>query len=316
MATFLLLTTLVSAQLLPPGVSLETQTSVSVGGQTEVKPDSQNKCPEPYTARTEGGKTICVNTTASTEVNGQVTTQAVKPVNGKCPSAYTLSADGESCTKPGVEVSGELGQQVVGSGTFTVAPNAQTGECPAGYLVGVNACLKTNVSARAGTETKVVLDSGASVSASAEEAAVTVNNAEGLSVAIAEGLSVTVEAGSQKVINEGSSLTVATNAKLELQGGKMVVDGVEVKVMPVTASAKAIEVLQGNFGQVELRPVGNKAYYYFTKEVPAKLFGFIPVSMSLTARVDATNETNVKAGKSWWAFLATEAEATAEATTQ
>ncbi len=334
----------VSLAQVPPSLnpkSYTTDADVRTSDPVIVLPDSKGNCPEFYKSKIiegEGSEAICVkanvtsgptNTGVATGVSGQATTQAVKPVNGQCPSAYTPSPDGLSCFKPWV-ASGELGQQVVGSGQFTVV--AVDGECPEGYLADTKgeACLKPSVNVGLGEH--VVIDMGP-VSMSVEETTaldnkkkVTVDNAAGFSVtvtpstasaggggssgpssvAISEGaaqVTIKVEDG-KKVLTQGRT-EVSTSASIVVDEGKIMIgDGKkELKVMPATAS-RAVEALGKTFDKVELRG----SYYYFIQQVPAKLFGFIPVKLSVSTQVDVENEANVKAGKSWWAFLATEAE--------
>jgi hypothetical protein len=88
---------------------------------------------------------------------------------------------------------------------------------------------------------------------------------------------------------------------------------VEVKVMPETASEKAIEALslhncvEEEGCVIELKEVGEGKYAYEVEtEKDAKLFGLFKTKMHVLAQVDAETGEIIKAKKSWWAFLATE----------
>ena len=97
----------------------------------------------------------------------------------------------------------------------------------------------------------------------------------------------------------------------------------EIKVMPDTASEKALERLrlkvcnEANNCTIELKEVrkGNetKMAYELKRERKAKFFGFIGTKMGVRAQVDAENGEIIKTRKPWWAFLASEPEELEEA---
>jgi hypothetical protein len=90
----------------------------------------------------------------------------------------------------------------------------------------------------------------------------------------------------------------------------------EVKIMPATASARAIEALSlhacsiENNCTIELKEVGKgnqtKLAYMVTAEKEVKLFGFMKVKMKVSSDVDAQTGTVVSSNKPWWAFMAKE----------
>ncbi|MEM4397497.1 MAG: hypothetical protein QW757_02630 [Candidatus Woesearchaeota archaeon] len=100
--------------------------------------------------------------------------------------------------------------------------------------------------------------------------------------------------------------------KVQLSNGK----DAEIKVMPDTASERALERLrlkvctEENNCQIELKEVGNKEQvkvaYEIKAEKQAKLFGLFKTKMQVQAQVDAENGNIIQEKKPWWAFLAKE----------
>lgn len=86
----------------------------------------------------------------------------------------------------------------------------------------------------------------------------------------------------------------------------------EVKVMPETASEKALEVLNAKCEEtgceIELKEVGKKeeakAAYEVKAQKQVKVLGFIKAQMRTQAQVDAETGEVVKTRNSWWGFLA------------
>lgn len=105
---------------------------------------------------------------------------------------------------------------------------------------------------------------------------------------------------------EGSSL------KAKLSNGK----DAEIKVMPNTASEKAIERLRlkncaaENGCTIELKEVGSgeqaKAAYEVKAQKESKVLGLFKAKMEVRAQIDAENGEVIKMNKPWWAFLASE----------
>jgi len=79
----------------------------------------------------------------------------------------------------------------------------------------------------------------------------------------------------------------------------------EIKIMPETASARAIERL-GELGfNVSLKEVGNdKVAYELTAEKEGKMFGLFKVKGKVSVEVDAESGEVIKVKKPWWAFMA------------
>lgn len=94
----------------------------------------------------------------------------------------------------------------------------------------------------------------------------------------------------------------------------------EVKVMPDTASERALERLrlkvcsEEDNCTLELKEVSAKGEsnvslaYELKRERQARIFGFINSKMNVGAEVDAETGEVLKVNKPWWAFLASEPE--------
>jgi len=105
-----------------------------------------------------------------------------------------------------------------------------------------------------------------------------------------------------------------TKLKAKLSNGKFA----EIKIMPDTASEKALERLrmkvcsEENSCQIELKEVGQgeevRATYELKAQKQARLFGIFGTKMQVEAQVSAENGEIIRAKKPWWAFLASEPE--------
>ena len=105
-----------------------------------------------------------------------------------------------------------------------------------------------------------------------------------------------------------------TKLYAELSNGK----NAEIKVMPNTASEKALERLrlkvcsEEQGCNIELKEVGSgeqtKLAYELKTQRQSKVFGLFKAKMQVQAQVDAENGEVIKVKKPWWAFLATEPE--------
>jgi len=86
----------------------------------------------------------------------------------------------------------------------------------------------------------------------------------------------------------------------------------EIKVMPDSASEKALEVLSAKCEEtgceIELKEVGKgnetKAAYEVKAKKEVKVLGFINAQMRTQAQIDAGTGEVVKTRNSWWGFLA------------
>jgi hypothetical protein len=122
-----------------------------------------------------------------------------------------------------------------------------------------------------------------------------------------------VEAKSNMQIgSEYDSAQNKTMLKTQLSNGM----NAEIKVMPNTASQKAIERLQlkvcnsENNCSIELKEVGkgeqSRAAYEVQAQKEARVLGLFKTKMQVQAQIDAETGEIIKSKKPWWAFLAAE----------
>ena len=109
-------------------------------------------------------------------------------------------------------------------------------------------------------------------------------------------------------------MQVKGQEKLEEKEGKTFMNGKEIKVMPETASARALEVLGAKCAErnctIELKEVGKgnetKIAYEVKTEKEVKVLGFIKTKMQVEAQVDAETGEVIQTKRPWWSFLAKE----------
>jgi predicted DNA-binding antitoxin AbrB/MazE fold protein len=122
-----------------------------------------------------------------------------------------------------------------------------------------------------------------------------------------------VEAESVMEVNqEQDQVQNKTKLKVHLSNGR----NAEIKIMPNTASQRAIERLQlkvcssENDCTIELKEVGNgeqaKVAYEIKAQKEARVFGMFKTKMQVQAQIDAETEEVIQAKKPWWAFAAVE----------
>lgn len=135
-------------------------------------------------------------------------------------------------------------------------------------------------------------------------------NGEKLSYS-SEGTKTKIQSGEHTATCEGCNLN-EENGKLKatMSNGQ----NAEIKVMPDTASEKALERLRmtscdGNC-TIELKEVGTggqtKMAYEVQAQKEARVFGIFKTKMDVEAQVDAETGEVIKSKKPWWAFLASE----------
>jgi hypothetical protein len=79
----------------------------------------------------------------------------------------------------------------------------------------------------------------------------------------------------------------------------------EIKIIPETASERAVERLGELNFTVELKEVGaNRTAYEIRGEKQGKMLGLFKIRANLSVEVDAETGEFVKVRKPWWAFLA------------
>ncbi|MFA4960470.1 MAG: hypothetical protein WC548_02295 [Candidatus Pacearchaeota archaeon] len=121
-----------------------------------------------------------------------------------------------------------------------------------------------------------------------------------------------VEANSSLEIDQEQDNQNRTKLKINLSNGR----NAEIKIMPNTASERAIERLQlkncnpDNNCTIQLKEVGNgnqtKVAYEIKAEKESRILGFIKTKMKVEAQVNAETGEVIQTKKPWWAFVAVE----------
>jgi hypothetical protein len=131
-----------------------------------------------------------------------------------------------------------------------------------------------------------------------------------------------IENGNHRVRSKFSSLEEVEGKvnefKAKLSNGK----DAFVKIMPETASEKAIQALrlnnckEENNCTIELKEVGQgnqiRAAYEIKTQKEGKLFGLFKKNMNVKAQIDAETGELIDKQKPWWAFMASESNQQSE----
>jgi hypothetical protein len=105
---------------------------------------------------------------------------------------------------------------------------------------------------------------------------------------------------------EKDETKVGVKDEIKFKDEKVYINDKEVKVMPDTASEKAIATLQLKKEiEIELKDTG-KPTYEITGEKEVKLFGLFKKGMSIKTEINAETGYIEKTKKPWWSFLAKE----------
>jgi uncharacterized protein (UPF0216 family) len=113
--------------------------------------------------------------------------------------------------------------------------------------------------------------------------------------------------GDQNLCTKWESNCVKEETTVETkEEGKIYINEKEVKIMPDTASEKAIEVLEMKKEiTIELKDVG-KTIYSIEGVKDVKIVGLFEKEMLLKTEIDAETGDIISIEKPWWAFLAKE----------
>ena len=103
----------------------------------------------------------------------------------------------------------------------------------------------------------------------------------------------------------GTTITAETKETVKLDNGKVYLNDKEVKIMPDTASTKALEVLGGKYEKIELKDTGQPVpVYEISGTKMAKFLGLVKVQLTTKTEVDSATGELIKVKKPWWRFLA------------
>ncbi|MBW2989062.1 hypothetical protein KY358_01955 [Candidatus Woesearchaeota archaeon] len=184
---------------------------------------------------------------------------------------------------------------VGGAGAGPALQRAISGE---ENISGIAAAVQARIKAKAGT---YLTEKGKRVELRKE-------NAKRIRLMIGNASAQTMMEMEQEQVQERIKLTA------KLSNGR----NAEIKVMPDTASARAIERLrlkvcsEENNCTIELKEVGagekTRAAYEVQAEKKSRFLGLFRAKMKVRAQVDAESGEVLESKKPWWAFLASEAE--------
>lgn len=109
-----------------------------------------------------------------------------------------------------------------------------------------------------------------------------------------------------KIVSPLKEVIAKTESGLELKEDKIYLNKKEVKIMPDTASEKAIQMLGLKKDvEIELKDVG-KPMYEISGKKEVKILRLIRVNMLVKAKLNAENGELEEIDKPWWSFLVKE----------
>jgi len=241
-----------------------------------------------------------------------------------CPVGCTCSGETTTCpVNPSVCQKGETKQYKCSDGTmvdwcfcgdngvWASAGSPEAGcssvkKCQVGcvcYSNGVMACPMAGKPVQA----SVKATEGVSTQASSETTGTSVTTSVPVTILIGE------DSDGKTTIGNGNIQATSTE-KVRVVENKLFVEGSngknsEIKIMPETASAKAIERLgEVQNVQIELKQVGNgdnaKPTYQVSAQKEVRFLGMFKMKMQVSAQVNSDTGEAVKIQKPWWSFLA------------
>jgi len=141
---------------------------------------------------------------------------------------------------------------------------------------------------------------------------------EDLEVQAEEGTKMRLRVRDAEAHSELSIISEPVQDRIRLHTNLSNGKGAEIKIMPSTASERALERLRlkvcspDNNCTIQLKEVGvgnqTRAAYEVQAEKEARVLGLFKTKMRVQAQVDAESGEVIKSKKPWWAFLASEPE--------
>ncbi len=114
------------------------------------------------------------------------------------------------------------------------------------------------------------------------------------------------ENNSVKLVDNGVVVNFSLNQRVRLDNGRLILNqsGIEreLTILPSQVMSK-LGVSNETVKLIKLGVEDNRTVYKIQEERTARLFGFIPVKLSVESSVDATNGEIVDERKPWWSFL-------------
>jgi hypothetical protein len=128
---------------------------------------------------------------------------------------------------------------------------------------------------------------------------------------INKSINIIMEQNRVRLMEEGSDVMVelALNNQLRLQDNQLILNasGTErnITVLP-TQAMNLVRATNQTIRSIELVIEQERALYNIQEQRTVRLFGLIPIGMTVQSRVDATNNELVSVQKPWWSFLTLE----------
>ncbi len=109
-----------------------------------------------------------------------------------------------------------------------------------------------------------------------------------------------------KLVDNGLVVNLSLNQRVRLEDGRLILNqsGIEKELSVLPSQAmNQLRITNETIKSIKLSVEGNKTVYKIQEERTARLFGFIPVKLSVESSVDAVNGEIVNERKPWWSFL-------------
>ena len=247
------------------------------------------------------------------------------PINGKCQENHIISDDGKACIKLDIKIPIaplEGYKDIVGV-SFS-PPTPVNGKCPDGYVVSQDSkeCLKVLpkiiIAPHEGFK-EVIFESGGKTTIKdnnvKKEGTITSKDGFGVTVFVkfeggkqAKEIVVESKASSDVINISAGKISASTKEAVEVKENKIFLNKKEIKIMPDTASEKAVEKL-GDLGfKIELKDMGdreaNGSAYEAVGIKDVKILWLFKTKMKVSANIDAQTGEVSEANYPWWSFLA------------
>jgi hypothetical protein len=300
------------------------------GGDGSVITPVNGVCPEDFILNESG--TECLKPSPKTPIaplQGSKETVGTSfflaPINGECPENHLISDDGKTCIKLGIKVPiapREGVKEQVGVSSAPLIP--VNGECPDGFAISPDGkeCSKILpkiiIAPKEGFK-EVIFESDNKTTIkdnnTKKETVITSKDGFGVVVSIksegekqAKEVTIESKADSDNINISTGKILVSTNEAVEIKENKIFLNKKEIKIMPDTASEKAIEKL-GDLGfKIELKDVSKEGVKEPTYEAvgtkEAKLFWLFNVKMKVSTNINAQTGEVSNLDYPWWSFFA------------
>ena len=300
----------------------------SSGGDNVVITPINGICPEDYVLSESGKECLKLSILPKVPIAPLEGTKDIvgvsfflAPINGECPENHLISDDGKTCIKLNAKVPIaplEGTKDIVG--VFFTPPTPVNGECPDGYAVSPDGkeCLKIlpeiTIAPKEGFK-EVIFESGGKTTIkdnnAKKQATITSKDGFGVIVSVkSEGVTQTKKVTVESRVSSGKTnisvgqISASTEESITVKENKIFLKQKEVEIMPDEAKGTAIISAElTSVATTELKTEEQKPIYSVQGVRSSKLLFFIPVSIDITIKVDATSGNMISIQKPWWSFL-------------